>query len=399
MQLCGSLSILWHCPLLLLEVCDFYITIPERFSPSSASPGTGGASSPGPWYIPSLIFCPRPHLILSVSRTCFAICLIWCSLHLEKSLLLNKFYLPVSCPWINLTCSVGINSVSSSRKTSPEPPDLGTCGSCPSRPCSLPTLLSCSHLWVHHLLACVYTWWGALDTGACAVCCFLRVQHRVGAWMCSQGERLCVPRLGPPHDAVSFGDDGGTSQVAGSWVTWGCWVLREPATGFVSGGFGLRALLQETVCCYLAGDVPAEVFRTVVGPWARVISCSWPPPLPCLHAHTQTHTHTHTHRGCGEVFCGRRRGCHLSANCPLLLALAEGEDQPRGSVCPGGGDLGPQAACWAGWGLQSALPHGAGTPPPPPWGPCGLAVITVQGRCVPVYVWGCAHPCRASFTV
>ena len=73
------------------------------------------------------------------------------------------------------------------------------------------------------------------------------------------------------------------------------------------------------------------------------------------------------------MFCGRLRGCHLSANCPLLLALAEGEDQPRGSVCPGGGDLGPQAACWAGWGLQSALPHGAGTPHPHlRGGPVGL---------------------------
>ena len=109
-----------------------------------------------------------------------------------------------------------------------------------------------------------------------------------------------------------------------------------------------------------------------------------------------THTHTHTHRGCGEVFCGRRRGCHLSTNCPLLLALAEGEDQLRGSVCPGGGDRASGQPAGQGWGCSPPLPHGAGTPPPHRHlhgGPCGLAVITVQSKCVCLCVSGDVHTC------
>lgn len=65
--------------------------------------------------------------------------------------------------------------------------------------------------------------------------CFLSVQHRVGAYTCSQGERPRVPGLSPVHGAVSFEDDRGTNEGVGSRVTRGCWVLGEPAAGFVSG--------------------------------------------------------------------------------------------------------------------------------------------------------------------
>ena len=219
-------------PIRLSEHSD----VPQRLSPSSTSPGTGGAASPGPRYIPSLIFAhfPTSHSVFPAHALSFA--LYACSLRLEKSLPLNKLHLSckLSLNKSHLFCKDQLWEFLQEDLTWTS--RLGNLWFLPlvtvfpPHPAHLFIPLTCTHL-----LACVCAWRGDLDTGAGPVSCFLSVQHRVGACTCSQGERPRVPGLSPPHDAVSSEDDRGTSEGAGSRVTRACWVLGEPVAGFVSG--------------------------------------------------------------------------------------------------------------------------------------------------------------------